>query len=545
MRPKLHLPALLAALLAVGPLYLCGTFNHDLWRPAEAREAGIAWQMLENGDWTATYLNEDLFLEKPPLYTWAIAVGLKIFGRQDWAVRLPAFLFTLGTLALVFCLARIRLSSLGAQGALASLATMALFLEVNHGAMIDNGLMFFVTLAMLAFYRLQAGAARPRAWAALFYAALALAFLTKGGIGPALVLAAAGGYTAAGRLRGIWRWAHPLPGAAILLVLIGGWLAALWRQGGAEYFHVFFIRNNLDRLLGRYGPTGAWHYYIPYVFSSALPWTLLLPAGIWRIRQELRQPAAPREARDYWRFMAWWCGAFFAMLSLAGGKDHQYLLPLLPPLAIAGGAWIEHTVNSRGIPRWTMVLTWIFTAGSAGLALAMPWLPWLLDARHTGRMVFAALWTLLPAAAGLLATRALARRNWRGYWRALAVLAAISGFTLGLFVEPALDRVKSIRPLSAALQDNLPPDAELWGYDLDENTVGALVFYGHRHRRLAGLGDHLRLLEAGRPQRMLLMSRQPGRQPDVARLLDTGDWQIQLHFAAGDRWFWLMAPRAD
>ncbi len=544
MRPKLHLPALLA-LLAVGPLYLCGTFNHDLWRPAEA-EAGHCLANAGKRRWTATYLNEDLFLEKPPLYTWTIAGCLKIFGRRDWAARLPAFLFTLGTLALVFYLARTRLSSLGAQGALISLATMALFLEVNHGAMIDNGLMFFISLAMLAYYRLQAGAARPRAWAALFYAALALAFLTKGGIGPALVLAAAGGFTAAGRR---WKFirgrAYPLLGAAILLILIGGWLAALWRQGGAEYLRVFFLRNNLDRLLGRYGPTGAWHYYIPYVFSSILPWTILLPAGIWHILRELRQPAAAPEARDYWRFMAWWAGAFFAVLSLAGGKDHQYLLPLLPPLAIVCGAWIEHTVKRPVIPRWAMALTWIFTAAAAATALAMPWLPWLLDPRHAGRATCHAAWMLLPASAVALAALALARRHWRRYWRSLAALAAVSGFTLGLFVEPALNRVKSIRPLSETLRGNLPPDAQLWGYGLDENTVGALVFYGHRHRRLAGLGDHLRLLEAGRPQRMLLMSRQPGRQPDVARLLDTGDWQIQLHFAAGDRWFWLMAPHSQ
>lgn len=546
MRHKIHIPALLAALLAAGPLYLFGTFSHDLWRPAEAREAGIAWKMLENGDWTATYLNEDLFLEKPPLYTWTIAVCLKIFGRQDWAARVPAFLFTLGTLTLVFYLARTRLSSLGAQGALVSLATMALFLEVNHGAMIDNGLMFFISLAMLAFYRAYSGTDKPRAWAALFYAALALTFLTKGGIGPALILAAAGGFTAANRRRGFIRGrAYPLLGAALLLLLAGGWLAALWRQGGAEYLRVFLLRNNLDRLLGRYGPTGAWHYYIPYVFSSMLPWTILLPAGLWHIHRELRQPSAPREARDYWRLMAWWAGAFFAVLSLAGGKDHQYLLPMLPPLAIVCGAWIEHTVNKSAIPRWAMALTWIFTVGAAVTTLAMPWLPWLLDARHAGRMTYAAAWMLLPASAIALAARALARRHWRSYWRSLAALAAVSGFALGIFIEPALDRVKSIRPLSAALRDNLTPDAQLWGYGLDENTVGALVFYGHRHRRLAGLGDHLQLLEDARPQRILLMSRQPGRQPDVERLLDTGQWATQIHFAAGDRWFWLMAPRPD
>ena len=144
-----------------------------------------------------------------------------------------------------------------------------------------------------------------------------------------------------------------------------------------------------------------------------------------------------------------------------------------------------------------------------------------------------------------MAAHSLAHRHWRHYWRWLAALTVISGFTLGLFVEPALNRVKSIRPLSIVLKDNLPPDAQLWGYDLDENTVGALIFYDHKHHRMEGLGDHLKLLEADQPQRILLMSRRPELQPDVVRLTDTGDWEIQRRFTAGGRWFWLMAPCVD
>jgi 4-amino-4-deoxy-L-arabinose transferase-like glycosyltransferase len=90
------------ALLIALPLYIFGTFNHDLWRPAEAREAGIAREMIENGNWVATYLNGNLFLEKPPLYTWAIALPLQWLGYREWVVRIPVFLFTLGTLVTVY-----------------------------------------------------------------------------------------------------------------------------------------------------------------------------------------------------------------------------------------------------------------------------------------------------------------------------------------------------------------------------------------------------------------------------------------------------------
>ena len=170
-----------AIILLVMPLFLFGTFNHDLWRPAEAREAGIAVEMIENGNWAATYLAGRLFLEKPPLYTWALAAPLLVFGRQDWAVRVPVFIFTIATLALLYPYARRRLGVFGAQAAVAALATMALFLEVNHGAMIDNGMMFFIMLAMLAFDRLrEPDTARAILWACIFYFAAAGAFYARG-----------------------------------------------------------------------------------------------------------------------------------------------------------------------------------------------------------------------------------------------------------------------------------------------------------------------------------------------------------------------------
>ena len=53
------------ALVFIVPAYLLMLFGHDLWRPAETREAGIARVTIESGNWTATDLNDDLFLYGP------------------------------------------------------------------------------------------------------------------------------------------------------------------------------------------------------------------------------------------------------------------------------------------------------------------------------------------------------------------------------------------------------------------------------------------------------------------------------------------------
>ncbi len=529
--------AWLLALAVAGPLYLFGMFNHDLWRPAEAREAGIACAMIDNGDWSATYLNEELFLEKPPLYTWTIALPLRWLGRQDWVVRLPVIFFTLATLSVVFLFARLQLSRLGAQAAVVSLATMWLFVEVNHGAMIDNGLMLFVALGMLSFYRLSASVEHnARRWAACFYLSLGLAFLTKGCVGPVLMLAAVAGFVVVGRRWDLWRVIYPWTGLAILTILVGGWLVALWLQGGADYYRVFFIDNHLHRFLGNIGPKAGPFYYFPYLLLSPFPWTLLIPAGIWSLYQQSKHRA---DAREYWRIAGWWFLGMLLILTLAGSKDNQYLLVLLPPLAVVCGAWVEYTVRAGSLPVWSIGLMWLFALVVCLGAALMPLAPFLEGCRAGWSVWGSALGVILLAGIGLWGLSALRQRAWLAMWRRLAFLAVGAGLALGLFVEPALDRGKSIRPLSAMTQRNLLPNTVLYGYGLDENTIGALYFYGQPIKRLKKLYKHIHLAQENEAVALLLMSR-CNPNPEVECLLRTGYWRVVEILQSGRRIFWLL-----
>ncbi len=524
------------ALLIALPLYALGTFGHDLWRPAEAREAGIAREMIESGNWVATYLNGHLFLEKPPLYTWAIALPLKLFGYRDWVVRIPVFLFTFGTLATVYALARRRLGVTGARGSVVSLASMWLFLEVNHGAMIDNGLVFFVSLAMLAFYRLAEGG-RRWAWAALFYAALGLAFLCKGGVGPALILAAAVGFLASRREWGLLRTSQPALGAAILGVIVGGWLWALWLKGGADYYRVFFIDNHLMRFLGQEGPAQAWHYYAPLVFAVTFPWVLIAPAGIWTAWRQRREDGPG--ARRFWNYLLWF-GAMFVLLSVVGGKDNQYLLPLLPPAAVCCGAWVEAWFTGKPCPGWCRALTRLFAVVLALGAFLAPLAPGL-HAREfqPGALVWAAL--LLAVAAVTL--RALWRDRRRAAALGAALLVAGSGLTLGLFLEKALNAHKTMKPLVPVIRAVQAGGATLWGYDLNENTEGALIFYGLRPGRVTTLEQAAALARQSEPAVILLASRND-RNTFKDQILAMGQWQILRQEWIGGRRYWLMGNGA-
>ena len=536
--------SLFIALLISLPLYLFSTFNHDLWRPAETREAGIARDMIESGNWAATHLNGRLFLEKPPLYTWTLALPLKLFGYRDWAVRISVLLFTAGTLALTFAFARRRLGNVGAQAATASLASMWLFIEVNHGAMVDNGLMFFTTLSMLAFDRLDDEASPSLPWALLFFAALGLAFLCKGGVGPVLVGSACCCLILFGRRRGLPARMHIPAGLAVFGLVVCAWLVQLWLRGGEEYFRVFFVENHIKRFLGTVGPRGDGifdyiPYYLPYIFQAPAPWTLLIPFGA-KLAWDMRR-AGGEAARHSWDIVFWWCLGMLLMLSVAGSKDNQYLLPLLPPLAVLAGLFVEQTWLGLPAPRFARPALWLFGAASCAAVSALPLMPGFM--RGAWRLLDVAL-SAAAALAGTCALAALARGSARGFWTRMAWLAVLAGVLMGLYAEPELNREKSGRPLIAELDRLVPRDAVFCGYDLNENTEGMLQFYGWRpHIMVKSRRAAIELGTDRRPIYMALMSKSETDETAEA-LVSSGNWRMVERFEAGGRFYRILASRA-
>jgi len=534
---RLEWKGFLLALLVGGALYLFSTFHHDLWRPAEAREAGIAREMIESGNWVATFLNGRIFLEKPPLYTWCLAAALKIGGYRDWVVRIPVLLFTLGAMVLTFQMARLRLGLPGSMGALVALASTQLYMEVNHGAMVDNGLLFFTTAAMLCAWRALTADGPAAGWAALFHACTGLAFLTKGVIGPALILAPIGGYVLSLPRR--WtaiRRLNPLLGLPILAVIIGAWLWALWLKGGAEYYRVFFIHNHLERFTGAFGPTAPWHYYLPYLPYILLPWTFLFPAGIWTIAREWKT-LEPAEQR-YWIYLAWWASAMLVMLSAAGTKDNQYLLPLLPPLVIVCAAWVEQSLAPPPLPRWVAGLMWGFSLAIIAFAAVVPLAPMFTGMKlHFGSL----LWTLGLIVVGIGALRSLIRGAMAQYWRRLGILTLGIGVALGLFAEPAFNNLKTVKPGARLLLDRVPPHIPLWGYRLGENITGALIFYGVKFQAVDTLEAAAAAVNGRQPILLLDVCK---REPcDSLDALHAAGWQTVREIRVGKFRYHLMGNR--
>jgi hypothetical protein len=92
--------AILILLLGV-IVYIGNAGFPGLLDDADASHAMVSWEMLQRHDAVILYMNGIRYLMKAPLHYWAVAVSYGIFGRNEFATRLPVALAMIGLAALV------------------------------------------------------------------------------------------------------------------------------------------------------------------------------------------------------------------------------------------------------------------------------------------------------------------------------------------------------------------------------------------------------------------------------------------------------------
>ncbi len=123
------------------------------------------------------------------------------------------------------------------------------------------------------------------------------------------------------------------------MVLCVAWYAAALYLGGDEFFDLQFVKENFARYFvhgeGGTGHQKPFYYFVPYLFTLGMPWTLFLPGMIWsyfsdrfRLREDLL-------------FLGLWAATVFVFFSLSAGKRPPYILPLYPPLALLIAVWLR------------------------------------------------------------------------------------------------------------------------------------------------------------------------------------------------------------
>jgi 4-amino-4-deoxy-L-arabinose transferase-like glycosyltransferase len=377
----LAIPLLLAY---CGFLFFYALDRRDLWSSHEARAAQDAQSLLLDGAGTLPRLfDRSPELQKPPLYYWLTASIAWLRGQpvDGWAVRLPSALAALGTVGLLIAFGYLRGRLLAGVVAAALLATFLHFTWMARVGRTDMPLAFLVSLALVAFYlalrRRTEGLGRGNwGWCVTGYVAMSLALLVKGPIGlvlPAGALACFLCFDSVGQVGnlprgrqvanllhtlGLW-WGLPL----VALIALPWFLWANSATHG-EFFRIFFWKHNLERGLGNGDlQTHPWWFYGPRLAFDLLPWSpLLIPAAWLLFRHRLWQD--DRETR----FGVVWLMSMVVLLSFAGFKRADYLLPAYPGAALLLGAVAERVY--RRLPRPLLVGS---IAAAALAAIGVGW----------------------------------------------------------------------------------------------------------------------------------------------------------------------------
>jgi 4-amino-4-deoxy-L-arabinose transferase len=329
-----------------------------IWQPDEGYYVGVSVQMNQQAQYLIPRLNEEVFLDKPPMLYWGIVSGIKLFGQSEFAIRIfPALCFAL-TILLVFELGR-SLAGRFAEGFWAAViyATMIIPFFAAEFVTPDTPLTLFTTLSMLAFWRsLHPAAKYPNLWKMILCLAVGLGFLTKG---PAVIIPCGAMFIylliSGGLFRYFWTpWA--VVGLILFLITGLGWYGyiSLKLPGAAAYFFDSMIWGRL--VSGKYqrnpGLSGSL-IYLPILLLGTLPWSVLWYATPKGLRGYF-SPAAWKELpKDPARLLlACWIVIPCTILCLASSKLGLYALPIFPALALATAKCLPETISSDDTEEW-------------------------------------------------------------------------------------------------------------------------------------------------------------------------------------------------
>jgi 4-amino-4-deoxy-L-arabinose transferase-like glycosyltransferase len=359
--------ALCAILAAI--LYLPALGGPALLEPDEGRYAEIAREMVVSRDYVTPRDDWVRYFEKPPLVYWLTAGSIRLFGANEFAVRLPAAILSIGQVATTEIIGETMFGATAGLFAATALALSPLFFGFARFATLDPALAFFMTAALGLFY-FAVEAIDPRSRTSrylLIAAAIMLAFgtLAKGPV--AIVLAGAIALSfmlIERRAREIPRFPW-LASVAIYAAIVVPWFAlAAARNPG--FLKFFFLHEHVARYLE--SSEHGWGPYFLIVVAAAGTWPWLYfaisgAADLWRERQ-----SSVTRARDPLAFLLVWFIVVLIFFSIPRSKLGSYILPGLPPIAILAGLGMANFLRERRSRRfigWFAALNLVIAIGFA------------------------------------------------------------------------------------------------------------------------------------------------------------------------------------
>jgi len=340
----------------------------DVYYAQKARE------MVQRGDWLFLYPTHggELSIDnKPPMLFWALGLVGRLFGFQDWAMRLVPAVFGFALVWVVYAgVTRLMEERVGWAAAFILLFTQQ-FLQYARSATMETMYLFFTVLGLAGFWAAYRG--RDERWYLGVGAAFGLAAMTR----QILVLLPVAGVLVFLLLR---RDSAPLhspwfyAGVAVFCAIVVPWHAAMWAVHGAAFAQPYF-----GVAARAVAPVmGSWDEYVRKIAENYWPWLPLLIAGIWRLWALVRRCGVRSDEAAPAVFVLTGTFVPLLLLHLFRTKAPQYALVVYPWFAVIA-AWMLVVWDTGG--RVQRVVSF------AGFGLACAWvltplLPRTLDSRE-------------------------------------------------------------------------------------------------------------------------------------------------------------------
>ena len=302
----------------------------------EARNFTTAREMLDDGNWLLTTLNGEPRYQKPPLPTWITAFSGALFGLQNVAaLRMPAALMglLLVLISYVFSLELTREKTYAFVSCLI-MATSFYVVSASRDGNWDIFTHAFMMVCIWQLYLFFSSEDKKYQHALIAAVFFGCSFMSKGPVSLyALLLPFLIAYGMAYRYRNFkGRWV-PLLLFLVVSAIISGW----W-----HWYTYTFDPETVAEITKR--ETSNWtgynvrpFYYYWSFFTQSGVWTIIAFIGL--LYPYLKNRVFDKKA---YRFTFLWTIISLVLLSIIPEKKSRYLLPVLIPLALNTGFYIEY-----------------------------------------------------------------------------------------------------------------------------------------------------------------------------------------------------------
>ncbi|MBN4082774.1 glycosyltransferase family 39 protein [bacterium AH-315-A23] len=414
----------------------------------EARNFITAREMVNENHWLLTTMNGEARYQKPPLPTWLTAFSGLLFGMNNlFALRLPAALMVLFSgISLYYLSLKLNLSIKHSFNNSLIIVTSFYIVAILNEAPWDifaHGFMLMGLYFLFQFFEEKKVLWKHAILSGVF---IGFSILSKGPVSlfavfiPFLI-----SYAAIFKFKGIKKKLPALLGLVILFLSIGGWWFIYVRLADPEAFLKIATKE-----------TSNWSSYNVKPFYYY--WSFFIQSGIWTIPAfiSLLYPYLIKrvENKKAYKFTFWWVLSAVILLSLIPEKKPRYLVPVLIPLALNTGFYIQYLIlhfSRLKIKRETIPVYFNF-GFIAAIGIAVPILLYSIMKEVIQQHLFSYILTSFSLVLiSIFIIKYLYRKKIQ-YVFYLTILFMVSVFTFGLPIATSLNKNEAYKSINALHQ---------------------------------------------------------------------------------------------